>query len=164
MIDRLRHATPPHSLLIGLKQAGLITNRFYIPFGQLSCPYLYSFKPISPLSPLFYVVIDEHRSVDPVASSADGLKFRPDLPNVDSFPAKSLSLSHAFFRRKSKSNFLHSHVVVFQNCSHRSVDAFHSSIWSIDARLISCQSLLLNLHSYNLRCSYFTSPIAATMI
>ena len=39
--------TSPHSLLICLKQTELLTNRFYKPFGQLSCIYLCSFKLIS---------------------------------------------------------------------------------------------------------------------
>ena len=43
----LRPATSTHSLLIGLKKAGLLTNRFYKPFDQLSCPHLCSFNPIS---------------------------------------------------------------------------------------------------------------------
>ena len=57
MNDLLRPATSPHSLLIGLKQAELLTNRFYKPFGQLSCPYFCSFKQISFLLVVFSLLL-----------------------------------------------------------------------------------------------------------
>ena len=117
MNDLLRLATSPHSLLIGLKQTGLLTDIFYKLFGPLSCPYWCSFKPIS-----FLLVVVSLLLID--ISPWTLLRPQQTIAQFNQFCWLSTRLmpkvcrqSHSDSRRNSNRIFFSLHVVALRKCS-----------------------------------------------